>query len=74
MNNHLWEKGSSSYIYWTNKENDKNNQKFNYNKKSYFDNKKVVSLPKKISYSELDKDLNTNEEEKNNNENKIEEK
>ena len=68
--NRLWKKSSSSYIYWTDKENDKNNQNFNYNKKFHYDNKKKsFRYQKKISYSELDNDLNINEEEKNNYEN-----
>jgi hypothetical protein len=73
--NRLWKKSSSSYIYWTDKENDKNNQNFNYNKKFHYDNKKKpFRYQKKISYSELDNDLNINEEEKNNFENENEEK
>ena len=66
--NQLWKK-QSSYIYWTDKENDKNNQNYNHNKKFHFANKKkYFKFQKKISYSEIEDELfiqSFKEEEKN---------
>ena len=71
----LWKKQSSNN-YWTEKENDKNNSNYNYNKKFYYDGKrKPFKYQKKLSHSEFIYDSNYNEEKNNNkkNENKNEE-
>ena len=50
-------KKNISYIYWIDKENDKNNQNYNYNKKFHYENKrKSFRYQKKLSYSEFDND------------------
>jgi hypothetical protein len=58
----LWKK-QLSYNHWNDKENDKNNVNYNYNKKFYYDNNKKKSFryQKKISYSEFDFDSNISE-------------
>ena len=51
--NQLWKKQSSN-IYLNEKENDKNNSNFFYNKKNYFDNKKkYFKYQKKLSKNEI---------------------
>ena len=51
--NQLWKKQSSN-IYLNEKENDKNNSNFCYNKKNYFDNKKkYFKYQKKLSKNEI---------------------
>ena len=66
--NRLWKK-QSSYVNWPDKENDKNNQNYTFNKKPHYDNKKALTYHK-ISFSELNKDSNIKKEEnKNKNEN-----
>ena len=58
----LWKK-QSSYNYWDDKENDKNNSNYNYNKKFYYDNKKKsFRYQKKISKTEFDDNPNFNED------------
>ena len=58
----LWKK-QTSYNYWNDKENDKNNVNYNYTKKFYYDNKKKsFRYQKKITY---DYDSNINEENNN---------
>ena len=48
----LWKK-KSSYIYWSEKENDKNNSNYNIPKKHYDNKKKFFKYQKKLSKSEL---------------------
>ncbi len=64
----LWKK-QSSYNYFGDKENDKNNSNYNYNKKFYYDNKKKsFRYQKKIFKTEFD-DNSSNKEENNKTEN-----
>ena len=64
----LWKKQSSN-IYWSEKENDKNNLNYsNYNKKTYYNNKrKIFKYQKKISNSDLIFDSSFISENSNNN-------
>jgi len=75
----LWKKQSFN-IFWTDKENDKNNSNYNYNKKFYYDGKrKAFRYQKKLSHTELnsindfteEKINNINNENKNKNEKDI---
>ena len=65
----LWKKQSSNN-YWTEKENDKNNSNYNYNKKFYYDGKrKPFKYQKKLSHSEFIYVSKFNEENINNKKN-----
>ena len=70
----LWKKQSFN-IFWTDKENDKNNSNYNYNKKFYYDGKrKAFRYQKKLSHTEINSINDFTEEKINNinNENKNE--
>ena len=63
--NQLWKKQSSN-IYLNEKENDKNNSNFCYNKKNYFDNKKkYFKYQKKLSKNEIITNSDFSEENEN---------
>ena len=65
----LWKK-QSSYIYWSEKENDKNSLNYNYSKKPHYDNKrKIFKYHKKSSKNELNFNPNFNDENNNKKEN-----
>ena len=65
VRNRLWKK-HSSYINWPEKENDKNNQNFTFNKNLGYEKKKTFGYQKKISFTELNRNLNLKKEENNN--------
>ena len=73
--NQLWKKTSS--FHWSEKENDKNNSNYQYNKKFHFEGRKTFHYHKKISKTKFDYHFNYTEEEsksqkyENENENKI---
>ena len=70
--NQLWKKTSS--FHWSEKENDKNNSNYQYNKKFHFEGRKTFHYHKKISKTKFDYNFNYSEEEAKNQKNEYENK